>query len=81
MMFKNKKIGGVYGMVHSEYQGEVKVRSELRWFVTDDKVDSAEIPKDKPLSNAERARLTTTGNGSGFMNVPDNVDDEGLPFN
>ena len=80
--FKNKKIGGVYGIVHSEYQGEEKVRTEFRWFVTDDKVESAQIPNEKMLSEAERARLTSKpGSDGDFVNVPDGVDDEGLPFN
>lgn len=80
--FKNKKIGGVYGIVHSEYQGEEKVRTEFRWFVSDDKADSAKIPNEKMLSEAERARLTSKpGSGGDFVNIPDGVDDEGLPFN
>ena len=80
--FKNKKIGGVYGIVHSEYQGEEKVRTEFRWFVSDDKADSAQIPNEKMLSEAERARLTSKpGSGGDFVNIPDGVDDEGLPFN
>ena len=80
--FKNKKIGGVYGIVHSEYQGEEKVRTEFRWFVTDDKVESAQIPNEKMLSEAERARLTSKpGSDGDFVNIPDGVDDEGLPFN
>lgn len=81
--FKNKKIGGVYGIVHSEYQGEEKVRSEFRWFVTDDKVDPNNVPAERLLSEEERARLITKpgNNGSDFVNIPDGIDDEGLPFN
>ena len=79
--FRNKKIGGAYGLVHEVYQGEEKVRTKLRWFVTDSKVDPEKIPNEKFLSDAEQEQLRPTSKDPGFMDIPDSADDEGLPFN
>jgi hypothetical protein len=48
--FKGKKIGGVFGIVEEEYNGQVKKRHKLRWFCEDDKAASADIPNPKLLS-------------------------------
>ena len=47
--FKGKVIGGVFGRVEDEYNGERKIRTRLRWFCADNKVDKAKIPDDKLL--------------------------------
>lgn len=77
--FKNKKIGGVFGIVEEEYNGERKKKRKLRWFISLDKVSEAEIPEEKLLSGSANAAPSSVGDG--FMNIPDGVDDEGLPFN
>jgi len=79
--FKNKKIGGAFGKVHSVYQGKEKVRVELRWFVTDDKVDPGTVPNEKFLSDNDKAKLVPEGGAanSNFMDVPDTLEGE-LPF-
>ncbi len=80
--FKNKKIGGAYGVVHEVYNGEEKIRTKLRWFVSDQKVDPDNIPNEKFLSPEEEKLLGGKNAGdTGFMNIPDGVEDEGLPFN
>ena len=47
--FSGKKIGGVFGRVEEEYNGERKTRCLLRWFCDDNKADSAKVPADKLL--------------------------------
>ena len=77
--FKNKKIGGVFGRVENEYNGNVKMRHELRWFCADDKADGADVPADKYLP-------TNNSNNSSSAMIPDdlvntnNDADEIIPF-
>lgn len=80
--FKGKKIGGCFGEVHSVYQGREQVRNELRWFVSDDKVDITEAPPVKGLSSAQMNELkaSQSSNPDDFVSVPENMDEE-LPFN
>ena len=70
--FTNMKIGGVFGEVESEYQGKRFMKHDLRWFVSDDKVDGANIPEPKrlPASNTP-----LSSNIDGFVNIPDNAAD------
>ena len=80
--FRGKKIGGVYGRVEHEYNDNVSMRSELRWFCSVDKVADAAIPKDKYLngsSPATRTQNTSSGDVMDFVNVSEN-DDDGVPF-
>lgn len=82
--FKNKKIGGAFGVVHSVYQGKEIERTELRWFISDDKVSTCQVPMDKLLNENQKKQLATSDtqetDNNGFINIPDNVDTE-LPFN
>lgn len=73
--FKGKKIGGVFGQVEEEYNGEVKKRTRLRWFCEDSKADQQDIPAFKPLKNGSSA--SSTGD---FVNIPDSVAAEEIPF-
>ena len=87
--FKNKKIGGVFGVVHDVYNGKEFTKSELRWFCEDSKAETAQIPTEKPLTESQKAELDPDPNAprkmpealpdGGFMNIPDDVDEE-LPF-
>ena len=47
--FFGKKIGGVYGIVEEEYNGERKKRCLHRWFCEDSRADSAKVPEPKLL--------------------------------
>ena len=71
--FKGKKIGGVFGEVEEEYNGEIKKRHKLRWFCDDAKADDAAVPEAKLLNKAPKP------SDNSFVNVPDNVADE-IPF-
>lgn len=73
--FKDKKIGGVFGLVEEEYNGEVKKRHKLRWFCEDGKVDSQTVPDAKLLNGAK----SSTSTDSSFVNVPDTEAEE-IPF-
>ena len=72
--FKGKKIGGVFGQVEEEYNGEVKKRNRLRWFCEDDKVDQQSIPAFKPLNGS-----TSGSSNNSFMSIPDSAAEE-IPF-
>ena len=74
--FKNKKIGGVFGKVENEYNGKVTMRTELRWFCSDDKVEGANVPEPKYLANHASAPSTPATDENGFI-TPDDSD---LPF-
>ena len=75
--FKNKKIGGVFGVVEEEYSGERKKKRKLRWFTAYDKALDAEIPDEKLLAGGT---VAAKPDADGFMNIPDGIDEE-LPFN
>lgn len=72
--FKGKKIGGVFGLVEEEYNGEVKQRHKLRWFCEDARADEANVPEAKLLNKPVKAPAD-----NGFVNVPDGVAEE-IPF-
>lgn len=74
--FRDKRIGGVFGMVESEYNGKVSMRTELRWFCADSKVEGAKVPDPKLLPNNN---VTSNSPIDGFMNISDNAAEE-IPF-
>lgn len=71
--FKGRKIGGVFGVVEEEYNGEIKKRHKLRWFCDDSKVDGASIPEEKLLNNSSSTP------SSDFMAVKEDAGEE-IPF-
>ena len=84
--FNGKKIGGAFGVVHDVYNGRETVKTELRWFISDQAVDGYLAPAEKMLSDAKKAQLTeqaesapSTGADT-FVNIPEGVQEE-LPFN
>lgn len=72
--FKDKKIGGVFGVVEEEYNGEIKKRHKLRWFCEDNKADSQQIPQEKLLNSS-----TSPKSSNDFMNIPEGSAEE-IPF-
>lgn len=75
--FAGKAIGGVFGRVESEYNGQTSLRSQLRWFCSIDAVATAKVPEDKLLPTKTSAP-PVTGNEP-FMVVPDSEMDA-VPF-
>ena len=78
--FKNKVIGGVFGLVENEYNGNRSMRSQLRWFCSADAVAKAKVPDPKMLDagSAPVAPNAAAAN-EGFMQIPD-IDTEAIPF-
>lgn len=70
--FKGKKVGGVFGVVEEEYNGNVKRRHRLRWFCEDSRADEVSVPDPKLLQKSNT-------NTDGFMNIPSGIDED-LPF-
>lgn len=78
--FKGKKVGGVFGLVEEEYNGEVKQRHKLRWFCEDSKVDGQNIPQPKYLTQQKPVSAAAVPtDASGFIAVPEGIDEE-IPF-
>lgn len=79
--FKNKKIGGVFGIVEEEYNGERKKKRKLRWSTSYDKAMDAGTPEDKLLPAKMQSMYDNLPKyEDGFMNIPDDIDEE-VPFN
>lgn len=73
--FKNKKIGGVFGYVEEEYNGERKMRRKLRWFCTDSAAENARVPQEKTLDDAPAGQTVNAG----FMDIPE-TEADAIPF-
>lgn len=72
---KGKAVGGVFG--EEEYlnnAGEVKTANKLFWFRGVDKVMDAEVPAKRTVDAPQLA-------SNDWMNIPDGIEDDGLPFN
>lgn len=50
-------------------------------YTTDVVVENVEFAESKASSEGASRPEPTSATGDGFMNIPDNVEDEGLPFN
>lgn len=73
--FKGKTVGGVYGNVENQYNGKYYMRSQLRWFVSNGKVATAKVPKDKFLDGISQTQ-TKPASATTQQSIPD----EELPF-
>lgn len=82
--FKNKLIGGVFGPQMDYYDGREIEKVVLRWFVSIDKAENAQIPfmseTQAYKNHINGYHQGSTPAGDGFMNIPDGIDEE-LPFN
>lgn len=63
--FKNKKVGGVFGLVEEEYNGEIKKRHKLRWFCEDANVEKQAIPKEKLIEGGATASVSSVASVNG----------------
>lgn len=83
--FKGKLIGGVFGLVESEYNGNIRKRAELRWFCEYDKVPTQKMPAEKLLPGGGASSYRPQ-QSAGVSNVPKQeapapvVDDDDIPF-
>ena len=82
--FKGKDIGGVFGEQLDFYDNKEVTKRVLRWFVSSDKVEGAAIPNITETAayknRGDLAGAGSTPSSTGFVNVPDGIDEE-LPFN
>ena len=84
--FKNKLIGGIFREELGFYNGKETHQRKIAWFCANEKVETATIPD--PAETKEHKSWRESGgltsapaDKEGFMNIPDNIDDEELPFN
>lgn len=73
--FAGKKIGGVFGRVEEEYNGNRRIRCLHRWFCEDDKVEGVRPPEDKLLDQGA-APVKASSATAGFTKV----EPEDIPF-
>lgn len=82
--FRNKQIGGVFGLQMDYYEGREIEKRVLRWFVSVDKAPDASIPEMSETraykDYISSQRKTPAPGSNGFMDIPDGTDEE-LPFN
>ena len=81
--FRKKMVGAVFGPVENEYQGNISIRNELRWYCSVEKSKDAKVPELKKLKKDPGQPQGTPeipGSVPGFMQVPEGYDDD-LPFN
>lgn len=74
--FAGKKIGGVFGRVEEEYNGERRIRCLHRWFCEDGRVDGAKVPADRLLDQGAAPVPAANASPAGF--TPVEIDD--IPF-
>lgn len=85
-MLKEKRFGGIFRRRQYEKEnGDRAIITELYQIRSVAGLSEAEVPEDSLLPDAPSAsqpkntRMPSTV-GDGFMNIPDGVEDEGLPF-
>ncbi len=61
--------------------GSYTNRDGNKVYTTDVVVEQAEFAESKSTTTRESRPEPSSASGDGFMNIPDGVEDEGLPFN
>lgn len=78
---KGKKFGGVFHRRQYEKDGNRPIITELYRIRSIAGLAEAEVPEDELLpEDSSQAETTGTSIGDGFMNIPDGVEDSGVPF-
>ena len=79
---KGKMIGALFNNKEYDFNGRHGFYTNCHSLVSVEKIRSGkfQIPQDSLLKQDESPRVSVT-NDDGFMNIPDGVEDEGLPFN
>lgn len=74
---KDKLVGAKFCIEQSEYEGKIYDHTKAKWFIAAKKVRDGKygrLPNDKLIS-------TTSTSGTGdFVNIPDNITAEEIPF-
>ena len=73
---KNKLVGAKFCNEQSEYDGKIYDHTKAKWFIAAQKV------RDGKFGKLPNDKLITVKNNAtdGFVNVPDNITDEEIPF-
>ena len=86
--FKGKKIGGVFGEQMDYYNGKELRKHVMRWFCSIDKVDKSGVPEPTETkaykdykSSAQSYYDQVPKTSDGFMDIPNDISDDELPFN
>ena len=86
--FKGKKIGGVFGEQMDYYNGKELRKHVMRWFCSIDKVDKSGVPEPTETkaykdykSSAQSYYDQAPKTSDGFMDIPNDISDDELPFN
>ena len=84
--FKNKLIGGVFGVEKDWYDNREINRHKLARFRSIEGINDADIPKERTTKAyddhlKEEAIMGSNPAGTDFMSIPDSVADDVLPFN
>ena len=86
--FKGKKIGGVFGEQMDFYNGKELRKHVMRWFCSIDKVDKSGVPEPTETkaykdykSSAQSYYDQAPKTSGGFMDSPNDISDDELPFN
>ena len=58
----------------------LRQRESYSGFRGTDKVMDAEVPAKRELDDDTREKIEEKSNGTDWMNIPDGVEDDGLPF-
>lgn len=80
---KGKLVGALFNNKEYEFNGRHGFFTNCHSLVAVEKIRSGkfEIPADTLLKEGTGPTGTPSRVGDGFMNIPDGVEDEGLPFN
>lgn len=73
---KNKLVGAKFFIEQSQYNGKIYDHTKAKWFIAAQKVRDGKygkLPNDKLIEKAKSS-------GTDFVNIPDNITDEELPF-
>lgn len=78
---KGKMIGALFNNKEYDFNGRHGFYTNCHSLVSVEKIRSGKfkIPQDSLLKQDESPKVSVTDDG--FMNIPDGVEDEGLPFN
>ena len=72
-----KTIGGIFGEEEYLSNGEIKTARKLFWWRSTEGIKDADIPKKRTVEKPASAFPT---DADGFMQIPDGIDEEELPF-
>ena len=75
---KNKLVGAKFCIEQSEYEGKIYDHTKAKWFIAAKKIRDGKygkLPNDRLITNSK-----TNDGPSDFVNIPDNITAEEIPF-